>query len=621
MNTVEMQPQTQPPDEPRLSVETALFGLALLLGLGLRLLNLGASPLSESEAAWALQALHPAAGIASQPGYVQITGLIFALFGATDLTARLFPALCGAALVLLPVLFRRPLGRAAALVLAFGLALDPGLVTIARQAGGPMPAVVCGLLALGLWQAGWPALAGGLGGLALLCGPAAWFGLVAGGLGWAVLRLFGNRRSPAPAQIEPPWLAADETAPQALEPLPPPEYEGAEEPSLAAPFTSPAAAPAPRPRLTPDVRAALLGGLVSFGLVGSAFLSHPQGLAAALGALPDFLSAWTRPALTPAGQVIGLLLVYAPLALIFAGVALARWVEARLLQAPEAAEPPATPRLWVYFTAAALLALLYPGRQPGDLAWALVPLWGAAAIGLAAYLPQEPPSPITLIQAGLTLILAALMGLWLSSSEVLIPANAQVWWALRPAIVIGILALSALTTALIALGWRWEYARDGLAWGLTAALAVYATAALWGAAYLRPNQPQELWSRPPAPGQADLLRATLAQLSNREKGLPTQAEIVSLVDTASLRWALRMYPQARFANSLPPDQQPALVITRQQDPPPALAAGYRGQDFAWWVRPAWEGILPPNPILWLAYRQAPLTNEYVIVWARNDLIP
>lgn len=611
MNTVHLPAEIPSPDEPALSAEAALWGLALLLGLGLRLLNLGASPLSESEAAWALQALHPANGIGSQPGYVQISGLIFALFGATELTARLFPALSGAALVWLPVLLRRGLGRPAALVLAFGLALDPGLVTISRQAGGPMPALAAGLLAVGLWQAGragpgWqPALAGALAGLALLCGPTAWFGLLAGGLGWAALRLFA-RQAPA--------------APSIAAPQPPPEPEG---PDLAE--TAPAeveADPAGAARISPAARAALVGGLASFLLIGSGLFSRPQGLAAALGALPDFLAAWVRPAAAPAGQMLGLLLVYAPLALIFAGVALARWLEARLLQAPGAVEPPATPRLWVYFAAAALLALLYPGRQPGDLAWALVPLWGAAAIGLAAYLPVELPHPIAATQAGLTFVMAALLGLWLASSEVLIPANAQVWWGLRPAIVIGILALSALTTALVALGWRWEYARDGLVWGLTAALAVYATAALWGAAYLRPNQPQELWGRPPAPGQVDLLRATLAQLSNRERGLPTQAEIVSLVDTASLRWALRAYSQARFVASLPGDPgQPALVITRQQDQLPALSAGYRGQDFVWWVRPGWEGGLPPNLILWLAYRQAPLMNESLIVWARNDLFP
>jgi predicted membrane-bound mannosyltransferase len=88
--------------------------------------------------------------LGSQPAYIFLTGSTFAVFGSSDFTARLWPALLGGCLVLLPFFFRRPLGRLAALVCAFGLALDPGLVAVSRQAGGPMLAVSFLLLALGL---------------------------------------------------------------------------------------------------------------------------------------------------------------------------------------------------------------------------------------------------------------------------------------------------------------------------------------------------------------------------------------------------------------------------------------------------------------------------------------
>ncbi|MFM8319268.1 MAG: hypothetical protein ACKOC5_00005, partial [Chloroflexota bacterium] len=148
---------------------------------------------------------------------------------------------------------------------------------------------------------------------------------------------------------------------------------------------------------------------------------------------------------------------------------------------------------------------------------------------------------------------------------------------------------------------------------------VYAVSALWSAAYLRPNQPGELWSMPPAPGQARLFSATVSELSNRFSGMPEQIDIVSTFDTPALRWALRDYPQARFSAGLDLDRRPSLVITRGESDLPALSDAYRGQDFAWWVQPAWSGLLPPSPIAWWTYRRAPTTNDTIILWARGDL--
>ena len=65
----------------RLNIETTLYVLALLLALGLRFYQLGASPLTDAEAHWALQAwqvANPGASgapleIGPQPAYVFLT--------------------------------------------------------------------------------------------------------------------------------------------------------------------------------------------------------------------------------------------------------------------------------------------------------------------------------------------------------------------------------------------------------------------------------------------------------------------------------------------------------------------------------------------------------------------
>ncbi|MBA4379993.1 MAG: hypothetical protein C0393_04795, partial [Anaerolinea sp.] len=164
----------------RISLEHALYALAFSLALTLRFLHLGALPLSDFEADWALQALQVARGahpaIGPNPAYVLLTSIPFYIFGASDFLARFWPALAGSILVLTPFFFRDRLGRVPALILAFALAFEPGLLALARVAGSLILAVSFLVLAWAMWRDGRYPLAGVLGGLALLSGPALWMG-------------------------------------------------------------------------------------------------------------------------------------------------------------------------------------------------------------------------------------------------------------------------------------------------------------------------------------------------------------------------------------------------------------------------------------------------------------
>src|SRR5919106_4155466 len=115
----------------RLKNEGWLYWLAFLIALGFRLIQLGASPLTDSEAALALQALHIAQGnaplLGPQPGYILLTSTLFAIINSTNFMARLVPALVGSTLVFTPYFFREKLKPRPALILAFLFAIDPGL--------------------------------------------------------------------------------------------------------------------------------------------------------------------------------------------------------------------------------------------------------------------------------------------------------------------------------------------------------------------------------------------------------------------------------------------------------------------------------------------------------------
>ena len=242
--------------------EHALYALALAVAVGLRFLHLGALPLSDYEADWALQALRITQGlkpaIGPNPAYVHLTALLFYIFGATNFLARFWPALAGSVMILATWSLRARIGRIAALVLAFGLAIDPGLVAMSHLAGGPMLALAFLALAVLMWMNGRRAAAGLLGGLALLSGPSVWFGMTGAALAWALASGFRNKT-----------------------PVPTEENDFHEE----------ALSKSSRPR-PEELRGVLFWGLGTLIIAGSLFFLSPKGLPAVIASLGTFLRGW-----------------------------------------------------------------------------------------------------------------------------------------------------------------------------------------------------------------------------------------------------------------------------------------------------------------------------------------
>jgi hypothetical protein len=560
----------------RITIEYLLFALALLLAVGIRFLHLGAAPLSNFEARWALQALAISRGsdvnLGPQPGYVLLTGLIFFLSSGSNAAARFWPALAGSLLVILPLLFRRSLGSRAALVMAFGLALDPGLVALSRLAGGPMLALGFGLLALGLWFAGRPVIAGIFGGVALLGGPAVIQGGVALGLSWAVARMIFGSRAPEEG-----------------------EYEGLN----------------PSGRSVAELRGAFLAGGLTILLVGTLFFRYPDGLGALAASLPAYLNGWLESSQVPALRLLAAIVLYQPLGLLFAGFAAVRgWFQGdRLSQG-----------LSIWALVAIALALLYPGRQVGDVAWAIVPIWALASKELARQLQvfdwEKFPA---LGQAILVVILLVLA--WLNLAGLSLPGTDLQVYRLRWAVIGGVIALVLITTGLVALGWSFSVAQRGLTWGLGITLGFYVLAGLWGVTQLHPSAVQNLWMPTPVTQEDDLLMSTLADLAEYRTGRRDTLDLVVTAPSPSLRWILRNWNEVSFVDQLAPGELPSALLTSEEDIAPKFSVAYRGQDFAISAYPAWQGALPDAWSDWLVFRRAPASTEQIILWGRGDIFP
>jgi hypothetical protein len=554
-----------------LTIEHCLYLLAFILALGVRLLRLGAAPLSEFEADWALQALGLSRGetilLGTQPLYTLFTSLLFALLGSGNGLARAFPALAGSSLVFVPFLWSRafPRYRGPALLAAFGLALDPGLVAASRLAGGPAPAITFTLLTLGFAFCQSAAWAGVFGGLALLTGVPVVPGLIALAAAW----------------VAGLWLKSL----KGLAPLPEEDFRVFE-----AGF----------------MRKALLYGAATILLAGTLLLLVPQGIASIGDTLTAYLRGWTRPSGVLVFRSLAALVFYQPLALIFgAAGAIRAWRK----------REPVSQRLSLWALIALILALIYPARQTMDLAWMLVPLWFLASWELLHHLPaaeeqDELRWPSLAFSAGaLVLLGVAWMGLTAGQVSLVI------------------LALAMLAAVAVMVGmWSLHVMRYGLVWGVCAGLLIGMLASTFGLALVRPNGAQELWSIAPQTGEADLLLNTLENLSQWKTGERQALDITVASDSSALHWLLRDFRSASYApefsgEGVTDEDSPPVVITSQAQNVPGLPVLYRGQDFIMYLFPGWAQVLPQDWIQWLAYREAPLAQSQVILWARTDLFP
>jgi hypothetical protein len=567
----------------RFKYEGWLYGLAFLLALGLRLIQLGALPLTDAEAESALQALRIAQGlkpaIAPHPLYILLTApAFFILGGGTNFLARLLPVLAGSALVFAPMLFRERLKPRPSLILAFFLALDPGLMTLSREAASSIFAITFLLFAWGFWINNRARLAGAFLALALLSGPAVWAGLLALGIAWAIR--------------------------QGLEAMP----VGRKQPTVEDQPEAGNEAVSVSPSAKTEYRPALISFGVTFLIAGSLFFMVPTGLGAAVASLPEYLRGWSIFSNVPSSRLFISLLVYQPLAVLLAILAIGRgWMRASRRIVP----------LSLWLLVALLLAVFYPAHQVGDLAWALIPLYALAALELARYFDIHPEERNEVLGV-MVLVLFIIAFAWLDlASYVWVPIGTQ-QSTLRLWLFVGSLFLLVLSILLVAAGWSVRVARFGAIHGLAIALGVFSFGGALGSIGLRGTAFPEMWWPPSRPAQADMLAATVNDLSEWGFGEDHAAPVVILkVDSPALEWALRDHV-VTMATALDPADAPAIVLTSTEIDP-SLASSYRGQDFTWRQTPAWETLQRESWVRWIVLRELPQNGEITILWARDDL--
>lgn len=508
--------------------EPIIFAAILVFAAILRFAGLGIVPFNEYEAAHALPALELARGDAAelgdQPIYVVVSGALFWLLGASEWVARLLPALFGLAMVMLPWFWRDWLGERVAVVFAFLLAIDPGMVALSHLAAGQMLAIGAILIAITAWHAGRLAAAGVFAALAVASSATVWYGIAAGMLLWLVTR---SRRRKAKSE---------------------------------------------------SVRPTVIAFVATLTLGGTLLFTQPQGLSAPANTLSAFLFGTPFP---PAaiGDVAFALLGYGfPLVIFGALGAINAWRHRDDVGRNAA----------FFSLMALLLVAIHPNRQVADLVWVLLPLALLSARFIAPYIRlPERESGAAYGEAVLMLLLAAFLGFSLARAAgegyvaYFEPGSLLPMFSPSGVVAIAVAALGALVTVLVGLGWSGRSAAQGLVWATALVFTLVSISASTRYARIDLNVANDLWAPGPAGGNLRLMQDTLRDLSFWDQGQLAALPVDVRVDSAILRWSLRDY-------AIEADDIARVAITDSQAQATAEFAAYRGQSFAVNVSRAWH---------------------------------
>jgi len=610
---------------PWLTVEISLWGLLLLISLGLRLLRLDAAPLNSTEAYDALAAWRFAhgQGAPTTTGYSPLLfsaqWFTFLVFGANDLVARLLPALAGTLLTLAPALLHHQLGRLGALAAAALLTISPTALTLSRTASGDVLVALSALLCtVGLLHflsnhqspitnLQYPIsntlspylLPLGLA-LMLVSSPLAYSALIALGAALLLVTLIDVQGR---AQIKRGWATF---------------------------------------RAFPNAPLYMLGVFLgSFVLLSTAFGWHFGGVAAAADLLPQWVDGFVRwPDSVNLVYPAFILAFYEPLILLMGGVGV-------VIATFQGNAGSLFMALWS--VVALLLALIRPGRGPGDILLVLVPLACLAGLALDMLVEGLRRRGHWLNEG---LYVAVSLPLWAYLVINLVTYSSRsgqysdinlLFLRLSMPTYLSLVIATAFLLLVLAVGiglvQGFGPALRGLGLSTTLALFLFTISTAWGVSQNRPADPREPLVLEPTATEVRLLRDTLSRVSSERQGDAHAIDLTLLTDDLALQWALRDFRQAHVAALSETPSLTSAVIAPQALGTPPLAGTYVGQSFP--VRRRWEtdGLACSwNPVQigfdqarqldcsslvdWLVFRRSRErpAEDRVVLWLRHELV-
>ena len=555
-----------------------LLLFAFALAFFLRVISLGLSTLSDSEASIAFSSFNaytnPRYIDNSFPGFTNINRILFLVFDKMDFIARLLTAIIGSGFVFLPLFFKKQLKVKVIAILGIVFALEPVLVAQSRILGSAIWGILFLLIAIGSFINNRPILSGVSFGLALLGGSSIWFAILGLGLSllWTILAKKPHEKGEGLISFQKP------------------------------------------------TRNFWISWSVAFGVClfvfGTAFFTHPEALSGISQGIIAFIKSWTVRFDPLSWQRLGRFLIsipiYQPIILLFGitGFVLGIIQKNPLLNFAGR-----------WFLVSVFILVINPEKEIAFLAILTIPLCISASwmMGEIFQIPNENRKAVV-IKAAFVVVLCGFI--WLNAVWIIKNGgNAAPDFTVRLLAIIGGIVMIILVTLLIGWGWSWQIAKTGLIWGLLMVLIIYNINMLRRSVGIGSYPGTELITNEVSYPEVTLLTRTMDNLIN-ENQLDPQNIAVSVVgmNSPSLEWGLRKYEKAEYLFAQNPGLNPLLLIT-PEGISPENADLYRGEAFTWEAKVPWNEMQIMDWFTWLAFQQAPLEKQIVTLWAQNTLFP
>ncbi len=558
----------------QLSITDALYGLIVAAAALIRFSGLNLLPLSPSEAQGALSAWQFMRGgqdmAINSPAYMTLTSLVMPFLGASDVTARLIPALFGLGLVILPWLLREKIGALGVLATAALFTVSPLFSITSRTAGGEGIALFAILLLFiaanrfgGQDNRGWLYTAGAALGLGFSSSPLFYSGLFTLLLAWLTWRL-----------------------------------------------VNPEEKPFQRPQRQTFIQAAILTLLVATAL-STRFFTYLSGIGAAANLLGDWLAQFSlqgdlQALISPFLVVARYEVVLLPLGIL--AIIWAVWRNHLL------------GTLCTYWLLTGMILILL---QRGILDNALLlPLAGYILLGLVSdQLLQRNRNRWTWAVVGLVILIGSIVLVNVARFLRVSLVEAQVanLWV----------ALMAFAMGSLFIYYFWSEHRkqivQGIWLGIMILLLLFQWGTAWNLTHISANDPRESWVEQATDDDVGQLSLALYDISRRADNSDRGIPIFSAVDSPVLRWYLRDFPQAQFGHALPLGAQHEVIISPAVDSEPILGDDYLGGDFGLLRTQTEETTLSMTPLLdtlrWSLFHESArsIREDRIILWIRSDI--
>ncbi|MDX1994419.1 MAG: hypothetical protein SF029_18695 [bacterium] len=632
----EYSPVATPAGGISVTAGSLIIALLLVISLVLRVAELGAAPLSENEIGSALAAyrsVFPSAPgddlVAESPIVFQAQRIAFSLTGGDEATARLLTALAGVGLTLVPLAFGGLLGRTRALMFSVLMTFLPSAMIASRLSSGTIWALLfAGLGLWGVWRFVQQRDQGESGNT---------FGIIAV-MGFAGLIFLAEPGGPLLALI----LALAAGAALILSAL-----------------DAPDAVDAPGDDYLRGVIAQFQGFPWQTGLTGAfllvllictGFMLYPAGFSSVGAVLSGFFSGFTqgvegRPLFFPLISS----LFYDTWVWIFGLIAVGLLVRQRHMGF--------TDRFFIFWVIfAGFAALLYQGAGAAHGLWLSVPLAGLASHLLAeALLPDdteplwigdlmddEPlqPSNVRWGKWVLALLALAIIVMFALHLQILsrgllrvgegdffgmlslmwdrtlqFEANSLIWLVLSVAFLfVGYMLAASI--------WGNRLPAQSIVLGALAFALITGTSIGWNTSVTEAHNPVEPWYIEATAMDADVLRETMLDFSDRQtRGFPRQSIHVMADPDGLVAWELRDFVNAIYITSPAEGRGQQIVLLPESVTEPNLGSNYVGQRLE--LTRTWGGTLPGFDFLpWWATRRVrfqPIPGQVYNLWVRQDV--